>query len=99
LPGLGLPYLRRSIGLILQAIHLLNDRSALHNVMLPLKVLGIAPQTATNGPELPWKRLAWETNAITTRSSFRGVNNSAWRLHGQLLTDLLWLLQTSPLLI
>lgn len=46
LPTRGLPYLRRTIGLILQDIHLLNDRSALHNVMLPLEVLGIAPQTA-----------------------------------------------------
>lgn len=42
----GLPYLRRAIGLILQDIHLLNDRRAIHNVMLPLEVLGIAPEHA-----------------------------------------------------
>jgi len=47
LPMRGLPYLRRTIGLILQDIRLLDDRRALDNVMLPLEVLGVAPQTAT----------------------------------------------------
>lgn len=42
----GQPYLRRAIGLILQDIHLLDDRRALHNVMLPLEVLGVATGTA-----------------------------------------------------
>ena len=34
------PYLRRAVGVILQDTHLLFDRSALQNVMLPLAVLG-----------------------------------------------------------
>lgn len=34
------PYLRRAVGVILQDTHLLDDRSALQNVMLPLSVTG-----------------------------------------------------------
>jgi len=34
------PYLRRAIGVILQDTHLLHDRNALANVMLPLAVMG-----------------------------------------------------------
>ncbi|MFZ6849451.1 cell division ATP-binding protein FtsE [Undibacterium sp. RuRC25W] len=41
-----LPYLRRKLGLILQDQKLLNDRSILSNVMLPLIVTGAAPQEA-----------------------------------------------------
>lgn len=40
------PYLRRAVGVILQDTHLLFDRSALQNVMLPLAVLGHAPDAA-----------------------------------------------------
>lgn len=46
LPARGQPYLRRAIGLILQDVHLLHDRQAIHNVMLPLEVLGIERQLA-----------------------------------------------------
>lgn len=38
----GLPYLRRNLGLIFQQQSLLNDRSVLANVMLPLLVIGTA---------------------------------------------------------
>ncbi|OWW21494.1 cell division ATP-binding protein FtsE [Noviherbaspirillum denitrificans] len=38
----GLPYLRRNLGLIFQQQSLLNDRSVLSNVMLPLLVIGTA---------------------------------------------------------
>src|SRR5690606_37487033 len=43
-----LPYLRRTVGLILQDAHLLFDRNAFDNVMLPLAVLGLdrAPAAA-----------------------------------------------------
>lgn len=41
LPTRAQPYIRRSIGLILQDVHLLHDRQAIHNVMLPLEVLGV----------------------------------------------------------
>ncbi|GGE64324.1 cell division transport system ATP-binding protein [Paenalcaligenes hominis] len=41
LPARAHPYIRRAIGLILQDVHLLHDRRAIHNVMLPLEVLGL----------------------------------------------------------
>jgi len=40
------PYLRRAVGVILQDTHLLYDRSAIDNVMLPLAVTGLAPGLA-----------------------------------------------------
>lgn len=40
------PYLRRSVGVILQDTHLLYDRNAMDNVLLPLAVVGQDPQTA-----------------------------------------------------
>lgn len=42
----GLPYLRRNLGLIFQQQSLLNDRSVLANVMLPLLVCGAARSEA-----------------------------------------------------
>jgi cell division transport system ATP-binding protein len=42
LPNASVPYLRRNIGLILQQQRMLNDRSILANVMLPLMVTGAA---------------------------------------------------------
>ena len=44
----GLPYLRRTLGLILQQQRLLSDRSVLANVMLPLLVCGAAIADARN---------------------------------------------------
>ncbi|VFR36348.1 Cell division transporter, ATP-binding protein FtsE (TC 3.A.5.1.1) [plant metagenome] len=41
------PYLRRAVGVILQDTHLLYDRSAFENVMLPLAVTGLAPELAS----------------------------------------------------
>ncbi|HBP28853.1 MAG: cell division ATP-binding protein FtsE [Advenella sp.] len=35
------PYLRRAVGVILQNMHLLYDRTAFENVMLPLAVIGL----------------------------------------------------------
>ncbi|HHU95261.1 MAG TPA: ATP-binding cassette domain-containing protein [Alcaligenaceae bacterium] len=46
LPARAQPYIRRAIGLILQDVHLLNDRRALQNVMLPLEVLGLEQRVA-----------------------------------------------------
>lgn len=40
------PYLRRTVGLILQDAHLLFDRTAFDNVMLPLNVIGLDRGTA-----------------------------------------------------
>ncbi|AZV94862.1 cell division ATP-binding protein FtsE [Bordetella sp. J329] len=44
LPARARPYLRRAVGVILQDTHLLYDRSAFENVMLPLAVMGL-PRT------------------------------------------------------
>lgn len=41
-----LPYLRRTVGLILQDAHLLFDRHAFDNVLLPLAVQGLEPTMA-----------------------------------------------------
>lgn len=41
------PYLRRAVGVILQDTHLLYDRSAFQNVMLPLAVTGLAFEQAS----------------------------------------------------
>lgn len=40
------PYLRRTVGLILQDAHLLFDRSAIDNILLPLAVLGLPSRIA-----------------------------------------------------
>jgi cell division transport system ATP-binding protein len=41
-----IPYLRRSIGLVMQEHRLLMDRSVLDNVMLPLLIAGLPPREA-----------------------------------------------------
>lgn len=41
------PYLRRAVGVILQDTHLLNDRNAFQNVLMPLIVTGHDRNTAT----------------------------------------------------
>jgi len=46
LPARARPYLRRAVGVILQDTHLLYDRSAFANVLLPLAVLGLEPGAA-----------------------------------------------------
>ncbi len=46
LPRASVPYLRRNLGLIFQQPQLLNDRSVLANVMLPLLVTGADPHEA-----------------------------------------------------
>jgi len=47
LPARARPYLRRSVGMILQDTHLLFDRNAMQNVLLPLFVTGLDVRSAT----------------------------------------------------
>lgn len=46
LPRHAIPYLRRSLGLMMQDNRLLYDRSVFDNVMMPLVITGAAPQEA-----------------------------------------------------
>ncbi|MFT0851485.1 ATP-binding cassette domain-containing protein [Achromobacter sp. F4_2707] len=46
MPARARPYLRRAIGVILQDMHLLYDRNAIQNVLLPLAVAGHPPAQA-----------------------------------------------------
>ncbi|HEY9281172.1 MAG TPA: ATP-binding cassette domain-containing protein [Eoetvoesiella sp.] len=46
MPSRGRPYLRRAVGVILQDTHLLYDRNAINNVLLPLTVAGLEKSLA-----------------------------------------------------
>jgi cell division transport system ATP-binding protein len=46
MPSRARPYLRRAVGVILQNTHLLYDRNAINNVLLPLAVTGLEPRLA-----------------------------------------------------
>ncbi len=56
LPQRARPYLRRAVGVILQDTHLLYDRNALQNVMLPLAVTGQTRDSAAAAPARPWTK-------------------------------------------
>ncbi|HLV28429.1 MAG TPA: ATP-binding cassette domain-containing protein [Burkholderiaceae bacterium] len=43
MPARARPYMRRAVGVILQDTHLLYDRNAIQNVLLPLAVAGLPP--------------------------------------------------------
>ncbi|NYT59926.1 ATP-binding cassette domain-containing protein [Alcaligenaceae bacterium] len=47
MPRRAQPYLRRAVGVILQNMHLLHDRSAIDNVLLPLAVTGLSTRLAS----------------------------------------------------
>ncbi|PLC50458.1 cell division ATP-binding protein FtsE [Pollutimonas subterranea] len=46
MPSRARPYLRRAVGVILQDTHLLYDRNAINNVLLPLAVAGLETRLA-----------------------------------------------------
>lgn len=48
MPARARPYLRRAVGIILQDTHLLYDRSAFENVMLPLAVMNLDHKKAVS---------------------------------------------------
>lgn len=52
-----LPFLRRKLGLILQQHRLLNDRSVLANVMMPLIVSGADPREAAQRAQVALERV------------------------------------------
>ncbi len=61
-----LPFLRRKLGLILQQHRLLNDRSVLSNVMMPLIVSGADPRESAQRAHVALERvgLAAKANAL-----------------------------------
>src|SRR3546814_17408783 len=46
MPARARPYLRRAVGVILQDTHLLYDRNAIENILLPLTVVGLGSNHA-----------------------------------------------------
>ena len=66
-----LPYLRRAVGVILQDTHLLYDRNAFHNVMLPLAVMGLDSHQAANRA-----RAAMEKVGLSGKEEFYPVELS-----------------------
>src|SRR3546814_438670 len=46
MPARARPYLRRAVGVILQDTHLLYDRNAIENILLPLTVVGLGSNQA-----------------------------------------------------
>ncbi len=60
----GLPLLRRNLGLILQQVRLLEDRSVLANVMLPLIVAGAPPKEAEGRARAALERVGLIAKAL-----------------------------------
>jgi len=65
------PYLRRAVGVILQDTHLLYDRSAIDNVLLPLAVTGLAPSLARSRA-----RAALEKVGLSSKENTRPIELS-----------------------
>ncbi|HLS42002.1 MAG TPA: ATP-binding cassette domain-containing protein [Paenalcaligenes sp.] len=65
------PYLRRAVGVILQDTHLLYDRNAIHNVLLPLEVLGLERSVS-----LKRARAAMEKVGLAGKEEFNPVEMS-----------------------
>lgn len=65
------PYLRRAVGVILQDTHLLYDRSAIHNVLLPLAVTGLEPKLA-----MARARAALEKVGLSTKEEMNPIELS-----------------------
>ncbi|MGG4605511.1 ATP-binding cassette domain-containing protein [Alcaligenaceae bacterium 429] len=65
------PYLRRAVGVILQDTHLLYDRSAINNVLLPLEVQGVERSVA-----LKRARAAMEKVGLAGKEGFTPIEMS-----------------------
>src|SRR3546814_20223369 len=57
MPGRARPYLRRAVGVILQDTHLLYDRTAINNVLLPLAVVGLETRQAGTRPRAAMEKV------------------------------------------
>ncbi|MGN6388617.1 MAG: cell division ATP-binding protein FtsE [Burkholderiaceae bacterium] len=72
LPQAGLPYLRRRIGTVFQDRLLLDDRSVLANVMLPLEVTGVAAEEARQRSRAALERVGLLDKADARPQSLSG---------------------------
>ncbi len=70
--SIGLPLLRRNLGLILQQVRLLDDRSLLANVMLPLIVAGTPPVDAESRARAALERVGLRAKALQHPPSLSG---------------------------
>lgn len=68
----GLPFLRRSLGLILQQQRLLDDRSVLANVMLPMLVSGASSSDAAQRAMAALEKVGLEDKAQALPMSLSG---------------------------
>lgn len=72
LPSRAKPYLRRAVGVILQDTHLLYDRSALQNVMLPLAVAGLDASSARSRARAALQKVGLAGKEQASPVSFSG---------------------------
>jgi cell division transport system ATP-binding protein len=68
----GIPYLRRKLGLMFQPANLLNDRSVLANVMLPLLVTGASRPDADKRARAALSRVGLEDKAASEPLALSG---------------------------
>ena len=68
----GIPFLRRNLGLILQQQTLLNDRSVLSNVMLPMLVVGTAKSEAESRARAALEKLGMQDRILSMPLALSG---------------------------
>lgn len=67
-----LPYLRRSLGLVMQEHRLLNDRTVFDNVMLPLVVTGYPPRDAARRVRVALEKVGMSDHEKTMPPALSG---------------------------
>ena len=73
---------RRSIGMIFQNFALLERKSVLENVMLPMEFWKYDRAHMEKRPRLYWREWDLERNLILCLQNFREVKSKGWRLPG-----------------
>ena len=81
------PYLRRAVGVILQDTHLLYDRSAIDNVLLPLAVTGLAPSLARARARAALEHVGLSSNENTRPIELSGGDQQRLAIARAIVTD------------